>query len=218
MSCHLRPSTSPRRIPVAKGQRDREFGTTPEQVATFAGAYLNGLQDQGVIGTLKHWPDLGTDTVDPHYVLPVLNRSQDDLNRIDFAPYRTLLAQGNVDMIMSTHELVPAYDPTLPASLSPILIDQVLRRDLGFEGVVITDSLYMGALTQHWTPGQAAVLAVLAGNDLLLDLYNIQGVQEMLDALKAAVESGQISKARIDLSMQRILALKIKYGLIKFPS
>jgi beta-N-acetylhexosaminidase len=195
----------------------REFGTTPQQVTTFAGAYLNGLQGQGVIGTLKHWPGLGADTVDPHYGLPVLNRSQADLNKIDFAPYRALIAQGNVDMIMSTHELVPAYDPNLPASLSPILIDQVLRHDLGFQGVVMTDSLYMGAISQHWSAGQAAVLAVLAGSDLLLGPYNIPGVQEMLDALKAAVESGQISKARIDLSMQRILALKIKYGLMKVP-
>ncbi len=195
----------------------RMFGDTPEQVSTYAGAYLNGLQDQGVIGTLKHWPGLGADTVDPHDALPVNNASQAELNSVNFAPYRTLLAQGNVDMIMSTHILVPAYDKTYPATLSPVLIDQVLRGQLGYQGVVITDGLYMKAISDHWTLAQAAVLAVEAGNDILLGPYNVQGVQQVIDALQTAVTSGQISKARIDLSLQRILALKIKYGLMKVP-
>jgi beta-N-acetylhexosaminidase len=195
----------------------RMYGTTPGKVAVFGGAYLNGLQDQGVIGTLKHWPGLGADIVDPHDALPTLNSSKAELNSVDFAPYRTLLAEGNVDMIMSTHELVPAYDKNLPATLSPILIDQVLRQQLGYQGVVITDGLYMQAISQHWSLTQAAVLAVKAGNDILLGPYNTQGVQSVIDALHAAVSSGQISKARIDLSVQRILALKIKYGLLKVP-
>jgi beta-N-acetylhexosaminidase len=195
----------------------RMYGTTPDKVASFAGAYLNGLQDQGVIGTLKHWPGLGADIVDPHDALPTLESSQTELNNVDFAPYRTLLAEGNVDMIMSTHELVPAYDKNLPATLSPILIDQVLRQQLGYQGVVITDGLYMKAISQHWSLPQAAVLAVQAGNDILLGPYNTQGVQSVLDALHAAITNGQITKARIDLSVERILALKIKYGMIAVP-
>ncbi len=196
----------------------RMYGNTPGKVSTFAGAYLNGLQDQGVLGTLKHWPGLGADTVDPHEALPTLLSSQQELNLVNFAPYRTLIAQGNVDMIMSTHELVPAYDKSLPATLSPVLINQVLRQQLGYQGVVITDGLYMKAISDHWTLAQAAVLAVLAGNDILLGPYNIQTIQNVLDALHAAVTNGQITKARIDLSMQRILALKIKYGLITVPT
>lgn len=196
----------------------RMYGTTPDKVTSFVSAYLNGLQGMGVIGTLKHWPGLGWATVDPHDALPVTNRSQADLNNIDFAPYRALIAQGNVDMIMSTHTLVTAYDPTMPASLSPILIDQVLRHDLGYQGVVITDGLYMGAITARWTVPQAAVLAVIAGNDLLLGPWNHDETQKVLDALNQAVSSGQITKARIDQSVKRILALKIKYGLIKVPT
>jgi beta-N-acetylhexosaminidase len=126
------------------------------------------------------------------------------------------MQQGLVDMIMSTHELVPAYDPNLPASLSPILIDGVLRHDLGYQGVVITDGLYMRALS-HWSVPQAAVLAVLAGNDLLLGPTNSSEMQKVLDALHAAIASGQISKARIDLSVERILLLKLRYGLIPLP-
>jgi beta-N-acetylhexosaminidase len=194
----------------------RMFGTTAQKVTTFASAYLDGLQSQGVVGCLKHWPGLGASPVDPHDALPVITRSQQELNEIDFAPYRALISQGNVNMIMSTHELITAYDDHMPSSLSPILINQVLRHDLGYQGVVITDGLYMGALAR-WTIAQAAVLALIAGNDLLLGPWDSNEVQKVLDALQAAVASGQISKARVDLSVERILALKIEEGLIKIP-
>ncbi len=194
----------------------RMYGTTPDKVAAFAGAYLDGLQSQGVLGCLKHWPGLGSAIIDPHFNLPALDRSKANLDQIDFAPYRVLLAQGKVDMIMVTHELVTAYDSKMPASLSPIMVNQVLRHDLGYQGVIVTDSLHMGALSQRWTAAQAAVLAVIAGDDLLLafQAFEIPGV---LKALHAAIDSGQITKARIDLSVQRILALKIKYGLLTVP-
>lgn len=194
----------------------RMFGTTPEKVATFAGAYLDGLQSQGVIGCLKHWPGMGASPIDPHDALPIITRSQQELNDIDFAPYRALINQGNVNMIMSTHELITAYDSQMPSSVSPIMIDQVLRHDLGYQGVVITDGLYMGALAR-WTIAQAAVLAIMAGNDLLLGPWNTYEVQKVLDALQEAVASGQISKARLDLSVERILTLKIEEGLINVP-
>ncbi len=196
----------------------RMFGTTPNKVTTFAGAFLQGLQSQGVLGTIKHWPGLGSTPVDPHKDLPTLYRSQADLNAIDFAPYRSLLQQGQVNMIMVTHEVLPAYDPHMPASLSPILVDQVLRHDLGYQGVVITDSLYMGALTKRWTIAQEGLLAVQAGDDLLLGISTPSDVQKIVDGLRAAISSGVISKARIDQSVTRILALKIKAGLIKMPA
>jgi beta-N-acetylhexosaminidase len=195
----------------------RMYGTTPDKVTAFAGAYLFGLQSQGVVGSLKHWPGLGAATVDPHGGLPVLKRSQADLNKIDFAPYRTLIGQGAVDMILTTHELVPAYDANLPASISPIMIDQVLRQNLGYQGVIITDGLHMGALSNRWTAEQAAVLAVIAGDDMLLS-FVADEMPSVFNALHAAIKSGKITKARIDLSVKRILALKIKYGVIKIPA
>ncbi len=195
----------------------RMFGTTPEKVTTFAGAFLQGLQSQGVLGCLKHWPGLGSTPVDPHKDLPTLYRSQADLNAIDFAPYRTLMQQGLVNMVMVTHEVLPAYDPKMPASLSPIMVDGVLRHDLGYQGVVITDSLYMGALTKRWTIAQEGLLALQAGDDLLLGPSLSSDVQKIIDGLKAALSGGQITRARIDQSVARILALKIKAGLIKMP-
>ncbi|HEY7418106.1 MAG TPA: glycoside hydrolase family 3 N-terminal domain-containing protein, partial [Ktedonobacteraceae bacterium] len=195
----------------------RMWGTTASKVTTFAGAYLDALQSQGVIGSIKHWPGLGDITVDPHAGLPVLKRSKTALNNIDFAPYRALLAQGNVDMILTTYVTDTAYDSNLPGALSPIMINQVLRGDLGYQGVIITDGLHMGAISNRWTAAQAAVLAVEAGDDLLLSFqaYEIPGV---LKAIHAAINSGKITKARIDQSVARILALKIKYGLITVPT
>jgi len=193
----------------------RMFGTTPDKVTAFAGAYLEGMQSQNVIGCVKHWPGLGWSSVDPHDSLPIFSRSKADLNSIDFAPYRALIAKGDVDMVMVTHELVPAYDPTMPSSLSPILIDQVLRGELGYQGVVVTDGLHMGALAR-WTTAQIAVLAVQAGNDMLLS-FTVDEIPGIIAALHQAVTDGQITKARIDQSVQRILALKARYGLIQTP-
>jgi beta-N-acetylhexosaminidase len=186
-------------------------------VTAFAGAYLSGLQSQGVVGSLKHWPGLGDVAVDPHEGLPIQRRSQTDLNNIDFAPYKALIAQGDVDMILTTYVTDTAYDPNLPGALSPIVIDQVLRGDLGFQGVVITDGLHMGAISNRWTAAQAAVLAVIAGDDLLLS-FQAAEIPGVLSAFHTAIDRGQITRARIDLSVQRILALKIKYGLLTMPT
>src|SRR5262249_7813578 len=130
----------------AVGQ-SRMFGTTPDQVTTYAGAFLDGLQQNGVGGALKHGPGIGSARANPDYGLPTITHSQAQLNAIDFAPFRALLTH-QPGMIMVTHVMVPAYDPHEPASLSPMLIDQVLRSQLGYQGVVITDAMDGGALLQ----------------------------------------------------------------------
>ncbi len=196
----------------------RTFGSTPDRVETMAGAYLAGLQQSGAItGTLKHYPGLGDTSTDPHIGLPVLHRSRTDWENIDLAPYRGLLKTQDVRAIMVTHELIPAVDNQYPASLSPALIDGVLRGELGFNGVVITDSLYMGALNQRWSVPQAAVLAIKAGADIVIGPYNPQMVQQTMDAFKQAIADGTLTRARIDASVLRILTLKIEMGLIPLP-
>jgi beta-N-acetylhexosaminidase len=197
---------------------DRTFGSDPQRVATLAGAYLAGLQESGAVtASLKHFPGIGATTTDPHLGLPVLTRSRADWERIDLAPYRTLLATGNVHAIMVTHEMIPAVDNQLPSSLSPAVIDGELRQKLGFQGVVITDSLNMGALNTRWTVAQAAALAIRAGADMVIGPQNAQGVAQVKDALKAAIASGQLSLARIETSVKRILKLKITAGLLETP-
>jgi beta-N-acetylhexosaminidase len=193
----------------------RMFGTDAKTVATYAGAFLNGLQKNGVIGTLKHFPGLGAIASDPHAGLPTVTRSKTDLEAIDLAPYKTMIPQDHPAMIMSTDVLTTALDATLPAELSPKVIDGVLRKELGYNGVVITDGLYMGGISATWTLSQAAVLAISAGNDLVEGPYTPTQVAAVVTALKQAMDQGQISMKRIDQSVQRILLMKMQYGIIK---
>ncbi|WP_052888202.1 glycoside hydrolase family 3 protein [Thermogemmatispora carboxidivorans] len=196
----------------------RTFGSNPTTVTRMAGAYLQGLQQSGqVFGTLKHFPGLGDVSVDPHSGLPVLTRSLAQLQAIDWQPYRTLIQQGQVHAIMVTHEIVKAVDSSTPSSLSPKVISGILRQQLGFQGVVITDSLTMEGVSALYDESQAAVMAVQAGADLLMGAISAQTAGAMLKALKSAVEEGTLSVQRIDESVRRILMLKYQLGLLHLP-
>jgi beta-N-acetylhexosaminidase len=199
-------------------QITRTFGTTPSQVTSLAGAYMNGMQGAGVITTLKHFPGLGDATTDAHQDLPVINRSQAEIESVELAPYRQLISTGQVQMIMATDMLMPAFDPKMPAELSPILINGVLRQDLGYNGVVVTDALYMQGVTDRYSMPQAGVLAIEAGDDLLVGAFSTYQIGAMIAALKGALQSGALSKARIDQSVERILILKMRMGILPVPS
>ncbi|HKV59439.1 MAG TPA: glycoside hydrolase family 3 N-terminal domain-containing protein [Ktedonobacteraceae bacterium] len=192
----------------------RMFGNTPALVATYAGAFLNGLQQNSVIGTLKHFPGLGAITSDPHAGLPTVNRNLAQLQSIDLAPYKLMLQKDHPAMVMSTDVLMPAIDPALPAELSPKAINGVLRQQLGYNGVVITDGLYMGGITQRWSLSQAAVLSIIAGDDLVEGPYSVSQVSDVIAALKQALQQGQLTIDRVNQSVQRILLMKMQYGII----
>lgn len=196
----------------------RTFGTTPGIVTTLASAYLNGLQQNGVVGTLKHFPGLGDALDDAHLSLPVINRTRDQIESVELAPYRTMINSGQVQMIMTTDLLMPALDPTMPAELSPNIITGILRSELGFDGVVMTDALYMQGISKKWDMPTAGVLAVQAGCDMLLGPWTAGQMGAMMTALRNAIHSGRISKARIDQSVRRILMLKMRMGLIPLPT
>ncbi len=193
----------------------RMFGDTPQKVVTYAGAYLDGLQQNNVIGCLKHFPGLGAITSDPHIGLPTVQRSIDELNKLDLAPYKIMIQQNHPAMIMATDVLLPAVDPVLPAELSPKAIDGVLRGKLGFDGVVITDGLYMGGISDRWSLSEAAALSIMAGDDLIEGPYSTDQVASVVSGLKQALHDGRLSVARIDQSVQRILLMKLQYGIIK---
>lgn len=195
--------------------QDRMFGKTPQAVETYAGAYLDGLQQNGVAGCLKHFPGLGAVTSDPHAGLPTINRSLDDLKKIDLAPYQVMISKNHPAMIMDTDVVMPAIDPTLPAELSPKAVEGILRGYLGYDGVVITDGLYMHGISERWSLSQAAVLAIAAGNDLVEGPYTTSQVASVLTALKQALKSGQITEARVDQAVARILLMKVEYGMLK---
>ncbi|MGH2515029.1 MAG: glycoside hydrolase family 3 N-terminal domain-containing protein, partial [Ktedonobacterales bacterium] len=162
---------------------------------------------------LKHWPGIGSVALDPHKTLPTIDRSLAQLESTDFAAFRGLLSQ-QPGMIMVTHVLVNAIDPTMPATLSPKMVNGVLRGELGYQGVVVTDSLYMQGIAVRYSLPEAAVLSVEAGDDLLEGAFDTNSMAAMLAALHDAINSGQISMARINQSVTRILTLKASYGIL----
>ena len=201
------------RGPNGSVETTRLYSSDPATVIKFAGAYMDALQSHGVIATLKHWPGIGDVIQDPHLTLPSIDAPMSQLEAQHFATFRALLSH-NPGMIMVTHVLVNAVDPTMPATLSPKMVDGILRGELGYNGVVMTDSLYMQGIAVRYSLPQAAVLAVIAGDDLLEGAYDTSSMAAMIAALKDAINNGSISVARIDQSVQRILALKIRFGLL----
>jgi beta-N-acetylhexosaminidase len=206
--------------------QSRTFGTTPSQVTTYAGAFLDGLQQHGVAGTLKHWPGLGASTGNPDYVLPTVNHSQAQLNATDFASFRALLPH-QPDMIMVTHVIVPAYDAHAPASLSPVLVQQVLRGQLGYQGVVVTDAMDAQGLIAYMSQqgysdpakgiAEASVRAFLAGDDLIEAPIEQDRLAAVVAAMTQALQSGRIAPARLREALHRIIALKVRLGLLALP-
>ncbi|HZO74047.1 MAG TPA: glycoside hydrolase family 3 N-terminal domain-containing protein [Ktedonobacteraceae bacterium] len=206
--------------------QSRMFGTTPAQVATYAGAFLDGLQQHGVAGTLKHWPGIGSAPANPDYGLPTITHTRAQLNAIDFASFRALLPHHPA-MIMVTHAMVPAYDQQAPASLSSILVNQVLRGQLGYQGVVVTDAMDGQGLLQfmqqqgYSDPAQAtaeaSVRAILAGDDMIECPIEPDRLTATVAAITSAVQSGRISPQRLRQSVHRIIGLKVQMGLIALP-
>jgi len=195
--------------------RRRTWGNNPDIVTQMAAAYLQGLQKSGrVFGTLKHFPGLGSVETDPHVGVPDVRRSRTMLEDIDWVPYRALIARGDVHAVMVTHEVVRAVDPDTPSTLSHKMLTGVLREQLGFRGVVMTDSLTMEGITAFHPASRSAALAVAAGNDLLMGAKTPEEIAAMAAGIKRAIDSQAISSSRIDDSVRRILTLKFKLGLL----
>ncbi|HEU5347139.1 MAG TPA: glycoside hydrolase family 3 N-terminal domain-containing protein [Ktedonobacterales bacterium] len=212
INTNLAPVVDVRTTPAAI-EWTRLFGNDPATVDRYAGAFLHGLQDNGVIGCLKHWPGIGSITQDPHQTLPTIDRTMGQLQSTEFAAFEGLL-NDDPGMIMVTHVIVPEIDPTLPATLSPRVVQGTLRDKLGYQGVVMTDSLYMKGISLRYPLPQAGVMAVEAGDDLLEGAFDTYSMRGMIAALHNAIDTGRISQARIDQSVRRILTLKVRFGLI----
>lgn len=188
----------------------RSFSSDPQQAADFSCALSEGLRSEGIIPVCKHFPGHGDTALDTHAGRVSLSKTLDELRRTELVPFRAQIAAG-AEVIMAAHISLPEISGNdAPATMLPEVIGGILRGELGFRGVVVTDSLSMGAVTQYYSSGEAAVLAVKAGADMLL---MPDDPAEAKRALLAAVKRGEISAARIDESAARILALKKKYGL-----
>jgi len=193
---------------------ERSFAATPDEVTRMAGAYLAALQAGGrVAGTLKHFPGLGGVGDDPHDTVPHLDASRARLESVDWAPYRALLARGDVAAVMVTHVIVAAIDPENPASLSSLVVDGVLRDRLGFDGVVVADALTMKGVATDVPLADVALHALTAGSDWLLGAKTPDDVAAVLDRFEEAVRRGELSRGRVTRSVRRILTLKQRLGL-----
>jgi beta-N-acetylhexosaminidase len=196
----------------------RTFGNTPQSVITYAGAYMKALQANGVVACIKHFPGLGDATPDAHTSLPVVNRTRYQIYSVELAPFKAFIQSPdkllNPGMIMPTDVLMPAIDPVYPAELSHIFMTDILRKQFGYDGVALTDALYMQGITQKWSMYQAAVMALNAGNDMILGPTGADQMLATINALKAALQNGTLSKARVDEAATRIIALKMQDHLM----
>lgn len=189
---------------------DRSLGDEPEIVGRLGAAIVRGLQREGVAACAKHFPGLGDAELDPHFDLPRLDLSRARLQDVELPPFRAAIAAG-VATVMISHHVVRELDDALPASLSPELVDGLLRKDLGFRGAVVTDDLDMGAVASRWKPGAIAVMAAKAGCDLLAFCRSHDAQVAGIEGLIRALEAGEIDFKTSEAAEARVRALKDQF-------
>jgi beta-N-acetylhexosaminidase len=189
---------------------DRAFSHDPAVVAALGLAFIVGLQDQGVIACGKHFPGHGDTSVDSHKALPVVTANADTLLERELKPFRHAI-ENRLASIMTAHVRYPAFDPEWPATLSPVIVTTLLRKTLGFDGVVFTDDLEMKGITDHWAPELAAVQAIKAGADSVLVCKDPNTQDAVLEELRRAVADGTLPPAHIQQSLARLDRLKADF-------
>lgn len=189
----------------------RSFGSDPNLVAEHGAAALRGLQAGGVAACVKHFPGHGNTALDSHLSLPSISSTIDELRKTELPPFEAAIKAG-VETIMTAHIIFPELDPELPATLSKPILTGILRKELGFNGIIVTDSLSMKAIADRWGFAEATVLSIEAGADLVLALGPVKNQLEALEGLIKAVEEGRITEARLDESLTKLEALRQKYN------
>ncbi len=195
---------------------DRAYGDHPEQVCAFGMAVMEGLRNNGVIPCGKHFPGHGDTMTDSHKVLPVVNADRARLDHVELEPFRHAIRRG-LPAIMTAHVRYPALDANAPATLSRPILTDLLRNELGFRGVTLTDDMEMGAILNHGNVGESSVKALRAGADMLLLCHRRERQQEAVLAIEHAIERGELSPERLTSGVDRIRALKTQY-LAAHPS
>lgn len=183
----------------------RAFSDNPAEAADLVATYLKALQAQGVLGCLKHFPGHGDTSADTHYGYAVSRKGWEELSACEMVPFRAGIAAG-ARMVMTAHVSLPKVTGSeIPSTLSHTVLTEKLRGELGFDGVIVTDAMEMGAITRQYLVAEACLLAVKAGADVLLC---VKDFRTAVDAIEHAVLSGDIPESRIDESVRRILKLK----------
>lgn len=194
-------NTNPENIVIGP----RAFSDDPETAAEFVVSYLNGLDSAGIIGTLKHFPGHGDVKTDTHSGYAATNKTWEEMLECEMVPFKAGIKAG-AKMVMTAHIAAPKVTgDDLPATLSPVILQDKLRGELGFEGVIVTDAMDMGAITTQFGNAEAAIKSIQAGVDVVLCSREFT---QVFDAVVKAVEDGEIKETRIDESVKRILDLK----------
>jgi beta-N-acetylhexosaminidase len=198
-------------LDISSRMHGRSYGTTPQQVTAFGEQACRGLRDSGVLFTVKHFPGMGRSETDPHTDQSVVNVPRQTILQEDLLPFRNIIDQypHHEFMVMAGHIRYPAFD-TKPASLSPVILKQLLRNQLGYQGIVITDDLDMGAVSEGYQPEEIGIIAVQAGTDILLSCHKPEVQQRIYRSTLQAVKDGKISQKDIDASVRRIVYCKLK--------
>lgn len=191
---------------------DRSFGNNPDVVSKHGIQTMKGIQSQKIIATVKHFPGHGDTSVDSHLELPIVYKNLTELKKLELIPFQRAIENG-ADVVMVAHILLPKLDAHYPASMSKVIITDILRKQLNFNGVVITDDMTMKAVTDHFKMGAAAVDSINAGSDIILVAHDYNQIVDAITSVKSAVQTGEISEQRINDSVRKIIILKRKYGI-----
>jgi beta-N-acetylhexosaminidase len=203
---------------LSNGLYSRSYGRSPGEVLGYTMVYLRGLQGEGCLGCAKHFPGIGAGEVDSHEEMPIINLSQDQLIAQDLAPYIELFQREDnmVHAVMVSHGGFPKVDlrtgtaggRLIPASINPQIVTKLLREEIGYTGLVVTDDLEMGAIARHYEIEETVRLAIEAGEDMLLICARPDLIRRGFDSLLAAVREGALSEERVDESLARISHFK----------
>lgn len=193
----------------------RSYGETPEDVIRFAVEALKGFKETGIITTGKHFPGRGASTQDSHAGLPLIDQPADVMRKVHLAPFQAMIDAG-MPTIMSAHTAYPTLDPSgRSSSLSKVILTDILRGEMGFEGVVTSDDITMGGIVQDFEVSEACIEAINAGNDLVLVRDESPLIDEVFEQLVSAAQSGRIPEERLDEAITRTLSVKYDYGLFE---
>ena len=193
---------------------DRAFSTEESIVSTMGIATMEGIEDSDIIPVVKHFPGHGDTEVDSHYGLPIVYKTLEELRNFEFIPFVKAIESG-CDVIMVSHIILNEVDSINPASLSKIVISDLLRKDMGFDKVVITDDMSMGAITSIMSIEEACIKSIEAGCDILLLGNAYEEIEQVINSIKLKLYNGEINEEQINKSVKRILELKKKYNMME---
>ena len=191
---------------------NRAFGNNPEVVTSYGIPVMKGIQSMGIISGIKHFPGHGDTDVDSHINLPVINKSLEEIRDFELIPFKKSIEEDG-DMIMIAHILFPNIDKEYPSTMSKDIITYLLRKEMGFEGVIISDDLTMGAIIENYTLEGATLKFLQSGGDIALICHGTDDFKSIFEYIKIKVKNEEIPIEDIDNKVYRILKLKKKYNL-----